>query len=81
MVRCWAAIKDSPKWQDLYVSWTNNEGTQSNFMDLEGGTTSASSQAKRLREVPNPRSKQSGRLLVSGCEYNQNISCRQGGVK
>jgi hypothetical protein len=49
MVHCWTAVKDCLKWQELYESWSNNGGPQSNVVDLEGGTTSATTQALRPR--------------------------------
>jgi hypothetical protein len=49
MVHCWTAVKDCPKWQELYKSWSNNGGPQSNVFDLEGGTASATTHELRPR--------------------------------
>jgi hypothetical protein len=51
-------IKNCSKWHDLYGSWTNNGGTQSNAGYLEGGNTSASSQARQPRGRTNSKAKE-----------------------
>jgi hypothetical protein len=49
MVHCGTAVKDCHKWQELYDSWSNNGRPQSNVVYLEGGTTSATTEALRPR--------------------------------
>jgi hypothetical protein len=40
-----ARCEGLPKWQELYESWSNNGGLQSNVIDLEGGIASATTQS------------------------------------
>jgi hypothetical protein len=80
LAHCWAALKDCPKWHDLYASYDANTPGKSNVIDVDGEATSApmkrprgrtSSKAEAKREASSQAMMETINTLITDKEVSR----------